>query len=115
MARVRAGIVIRLVTACTGVWRIGIIAVVARVAIVCNRNMRTGERVKITVVKRRRHPRAFTVTGCTIRWKLGSNVVRISCCIVIGLMTPGTGIGRIGVVAVVAGCTIVRNRSMRPI
>lgn len=115
MARVRTAVVIGLVATGTSTWRIGIIAVVTSFAIVGNRNMRAGERINGAVVKRRRNPGAFTMATFTARRELGCSVVRVGSRIVIANVAACTSIRRVGVIAVVACCTIIGNRNMRPI
>lgn len=112
MARVGAGIVIRLVAARTRIRGIGIIAVVAGIAIVRNRNMRSGKRINGAVVERRWRPGTFAVTTFTAGRKLIRRMVGVKGCGIIGLVAAHTGIGRIVVIPVVASCTIIGNRSM---
>ena len=108
-------IVIAQVATHAGVWRIGIIALVAGVAVVGNRNMRPVERIKRIVVKSRRRPVAFCMAIRAGGRELGSEVVGVGCSIVVSLVAACTRIRRVGVIAVVACCTIIGNRNMRPV
>ncbi len=114
---VRGGglIVIVNMTACASIRCVGIVPVVAGYAIVRNGGMRAVQRVKTVVVKRRRRPGGFAVTGGAIGWELLGDMVRISRLVVIGRMTACTGIRRRIVIAVVAGGAIVRNGGMRAV
>ena len=64
---VGAGIVIRCVAPRAGIGRIGIIAVVASVAVVCNGYVGSSKRIHCIVIKRRRRPGRFSVAGSAIR------------------------------------------------
>ena len=115
MARVRAGIIIGLVTTRTGAWRIGIIAVVTSLAIVGNRNMRPGERINGTVVKRGRNPGAFAMATYAVRRELGGSMVGVGSRIVIAEVATDASVWSIDVIAVVAGVAVVGNRNVRPV
>ena len=115
MAGVRTAVIIGLMATHASIRGIGIIAVVAGLAIVGDWNMRSGERVNDAVVKCGRNPRAFTVAAFTARGKLDSNVIWIGRSIVVGLVATHTGIRRIGVIAIVTSRAVIRNRSVRPI
>ena len=115
MVGVSRRIVIAQVATDAGVWGIGIVAVVAGVTVVGNRNMRPVERIKCIVIERRRRPVAFRMAICASRRELGGEVVWIGSRIVVCLMATRTGIGCIVVIAVVASRTVVGNRNMRPI
>ena len=115
MAGVRTAVIIGLMATHASIRGIGIIAVVAGLAIVGDWNMRSGERIDGAVVKRGRCPGAFAVTTLTIGWKLAGSVIGVSRCGIIGLVATHTGIGRIGVIAIVTSRTVVGNRSVRSI
>ena len=112
---VGAGIVICCVTTCAGIGRGGVIAVVAGVAIICNRNVRTRKRIHRIVVERRRCPGGLAVAGRAGSREMRGCVVRIGGSRIIGRMTAVAGVRRIGVVAVVAGRTVAGNTGMRAI
>lgn len=67
------------------------------------------------VVKRRRHPGIFSVAIRAIGRKLGGRVVGASRCVVVSRVAAKAGIRRIGIIAVVAGRTVVGYCRMRPI
>lgn len=115
VAGVDTAVVIRLMTPGAGIGRVGIIAVMTRIAIVGNRDMRPRKRIECIVVKCRRNPGVFRMAVGTRRGELSSGVVGIKGRIVVRLMASGTGIGRIVVIAVVAGRTIVGDRCMRAV
>ncbi len=115
MARVRAAVVIGLVAARAGARRIGIIAVVTSLAIVGNRNMRAGERINGTVVKRGRNPGAFAMATYAVRRELGGSMVGVGSRIVIAQVAAHAGVWGIGIVALMASVAVVGNRNMRPV
>ena len=67
------------------------------------------------VIEGRRLPAVFRMTGHTIGGKLRGNVVRITRLVIILLVTANTGIGRIDVIAIVAGRTIIGNHRVRTV
>ena len=69
-------------------------------------------RIKSTVVKSRRCPDILGVTSGTISRQLSRFMVRVGGTVVISSVATSTGIGRIGVIAVVASSAIVGDASM---
>ncbi len=115
MGRVRTGVVIGLVATGTGIRGIDVVAVVASVAVGCNRDMRSCEWVNGIVVKRGRRPGTFTMAAFAIGRKLVGGVIGVGRCNIIGLVTACTGVGRIGVIAVVARRTVIGDGGMSPV
>ena len=107
--------IICVMTTVAGVWRIVKVAVVAGITIVGNGDMRTGKRINRTMIEGRRRPGCFCMAHCTIRGELGCGVVWIGGLGVLRIVTAVAGIGRIAVIAVVAGSTIRCNSSMRAV
>lgn len=103
------------VTTDAGVWGIDIVALVAGVAIVGNRDMSTSERIKCIVVKRRRNPGIFRMAICTGGRELSGCVVRVDRRIVVRLVAACTRIRRIVVIAVVTRCAIIGDDCVRPV
>ncbi len=103
------------VTADTSVWGIDIVALVAGVAVVGNRDMSTGERIKSIVVKRGRNPGIFRMAVSAGGRELGGCVIGVDRRIVIRLVAPRTSIGRIVIIAVVAGRAIIGDDCVRPV
>ena len=115
MVGIRAGVEICLVTAGTGVGCSGIISVVAGIAVIGNGNMAAGKRIYGAMVKSRRCPGRFGMAGSAIGRELRCGVVRFGRGDVVGVVATVAGIGRVVVVAVVAGCAIICNSRMRPV
>ena len=65
------------VTADASVWGVGIVALVASVAIVGNRDMPTGERIERIVVERGRNPGIFRMAICASDRELRRSVVGV--------------------------------------
>ena len=59
VVRICAAVVIRIMAAHTSVWRIVVIPVMAGIAVICYRGMRSGQWVKRIVVESRGHPGRF--------------------------------------------------------
>ena len=115
VVRIGASVKIGGVTTRTGIGGVGIIPMVTSGAVTGDLRMRTGQRIHCIVIKSSRRPGGLAVTGCTIHGELRGGVVRIGGRIVIGRMTPCTGIGRVVVIPVVTGSTIVGNLRMRSV
>ncbi len=103
------------VTAVTGVGRIGVIAVVTGITIICNRYVCACERINSIVVKRRRRPGCFRVAGGAIGRELRRSVIGIRRVGIIGCVTAVAGIGRGVVIAVVASGAIVGDGGVRSV
>ena len=114
MAWVCRCVVIRLVATYAGIWRRGIIPVdVAQVTLVAYRSMGTCQRIDRTVIKRRRRPGSLRVAVGACIGELLDLMVGVKGIVVIGLVTTHTGIGRIGIVAIVAINTLAGNSQVR--
>ena len=93
----------------------GRICVVTLVTVVAGYGrVRAGERPHGTVIERGRHPRILVVAVSASCRELLSDVIGVSRCVIVIGMTTGTGIGRIVVIAVVAGCAVVGNGCVSP-
>lgn len=104
--RVQTCIVIWRMTAFTSIRCVGVIALVACIAIVRNGCMCSGKRINCIVVKVGWRPGNFTVANRAIGWKLRRRMVRIAGRVVIRGMTSCTSIGRVGIIPLVAGIAI---------
>ena len=114
MVRVGSGIVVSQVAANTGVGCIVVIAVVTGSTVVGNSRVRPVERIVIVVIgKRSRRPARLgrMATGAVIA-KAQRYVVGIARLIEISAMAANTSIGRINVIAVVTGSTLISNDSV---
>ena len=108
VVRVGALVVIVRVTARAGVGRIVVVAVdVTGITVAGNGDVRARERIKIVVVERRGHPRRFRVTTGAVCRELGRFVVGVGGLVIIVDVATCAGVGRVVVVAVVAGGTII--------
>ena len=115
MAWVGRCVVVVRMTSGAGVWRIGVVAVMTSVTVVCNRDMSARHDEVLVVIEGTWCPTAFTVASRAIRWEVGCCVVRIRSCVVVIQVTADTGIRRIVVIAVVAGGTVVGDGSVSAI
>ena len=110
MAWVCRCVVIRLVATYAGIWRSGIIPVdVAQVALVADGSMCPCQRIDRTVIKRRRRPGSLRVAVGACIGELLDFMVWIKGIVVISLVTAYTGVGRIGIVAIMAIDTLAGN------
>jgi len=91
----------------TGIGGIVVIALMTYRTVVGYRDMRTGEWVHRIVIEGSRAPGVFRMAEGTIRGKLCAGVVRVGRHTVIRRMAAVAGIGRVIVIAVVAGGTVV--------
>jgi len=107
-------VVVRM-TSGAGVRRIGIIAVVTSVTVVCNRDMSARHDEVLVVIEGTWCPTAFTVAGGAIRWEVGGSVVWIGGTVVVIQVASDTGVRRIVVITVVAGRTVVGDGSVSAI
>ena len=106
--RIGTLVVIRQMATLAGVRRVVVVAVdMAGIAIIGDRRMGAGQRIKTVVIKCRRHPRCLTVTSGAVCGKLSRFVVGIGRLIVVGDMAARAGVRRVVVVAVVTGRTII--------
>ena len=115
MVRIGGLVVIRRMTARTSIRRVGIVAVMAGVAILGNRGVRAIQRIKTIVVECRRHPGSLIVAALAIGREFRRRVVRIGRLVVIRRMTARTGVRRVGVIAFMAGGALVGNGRMRTV
>ena len=104
----RSGI-IAVVAAIAGIWCIRIVALVASRAIIGNGYVCTYEWVNGIVIEGRWRPGCLAMATGTIRGELSGGVVRTCRGGIIAVVTGVAGIGRVVVVAVVAGGTISCN------
>lgn len=88
------------------------IPVVTGITIAGNGNVRPGKRINRVMIEGRRHPGRFRMAQCAIGGELGCGMVWIAGLGVFGIVAAVAGIGRIVVIAVVAGSTIRCNGSM---
>ena len=102
-------------TAHTGIRSVGVISIVAGIAIVGNGSMRTVERVIGVVIKSRRYPGCFAVATGTVCGELLCCVVGIGRLVVIRRMASRAGVRRVVVVAVVTGSAVVGNHRVRSV
>ena len=109
------GVVISLVATHTGIRRVGIVAADMAVGAVGYAGVRTGERPDGIVIESRRRPCIFIVALGAIGGELVVYVVGVGRGIEIGLVTAGTGIGGVVVIAVVAGRAVIGNGSVRTV
>ena len=68
--------------------------------------------VQAIVVKCCRCPVVFIVTRCAISWEVGSYVIGIGGSLVFTIVAAITSIRCIGIITIVAFCTIIGNGSM---
>lgn len=108
-------IIIRGMTTRTSVRGIVVISMVTGVTIVGNGNMGPGEWINRIVIKDRRRPGCFTMTGSTIRRELLRYMVWIQGSIVIRLVATYAGVGRVVIIPVMTGSAIIGNACMRSI
>ena len=94
---------------------IGIIAIVASIAIIGNRNMCPSEWVHGIVVKRRGHPGRFAVALRTGYGELLGYVIGRSSLHIIIIMASITSIRRVVIIPVMAHRAIICNGSVGPI
>lgn len=99
----------------TGIGCIVVIALVASITIIGNRNMRAGKRINRIVVKRRWYPGRFAVALRTIDGKLLGNVIGRSSLHIIIIMASITSIRRVIIIPVVTHRAIICNGSVGPI
>ena len=90
-----------------GIGRVGVIAVVAGVAVIGDGRVRAGQRVNAVVIKRRRYPSRLAVTNSAVGGELLGGVIGIGRLVVVVGVATRTGVGRVVVVAVVAGGAVV--------
>lgn len=96
-----------------GVRRVRVIpADVAFRTLVFNRDMRSGYRPELVVVKIRWHPSRLRVAILASRGEVRRLVVGVGCAVVIRLVAAHAAIWRIVVIAVVASCAIVLHPNM---
>ncbi len=113
MVRVGTGIVIGRMTTCAGVGGVGIVAVVAGVAITGNGYVCACKRIDRVVVEGRRRPGSLAMAiGATGR-ELRCRVVRVGRSSVVRRVASVAGIGCIVVIAVVASRTVTGNGGVR--
>lgn len=106
-------VIIRCMATRAGIWRVGVIALVAGSAIIGNGRMRAVKRVIIVVDRKRgRRPAAGRVTTCTIHRQRQRGMAWIRRLVIIRRMTAGTRIRCVGVIAMVAGVAIHRDGGM---
>ena len=115
VVRVGALVVIRVVTAVAGVRGVGEIAVVTRVAIAGNGNMRARERINGVVIESGRRPACLCVAQRAIRRELRSGVIGIGRLVVIRVVTAVAGVGRIVVIAVVTSGAFIGDGRVGPV
>lgn len=108
-------VIIGLVAADAGGGRRRIIVPVQVASIAGSRFMGAVQGIYRVVVKSRRHPGGFAVTGFTIGWEIRRFVVRIGGLVVIADMAAGAGVGRVVVVSLVAAGAIVGHGRMRAV
>ena len=93
----------------------GWIGVVTLVTVVAGYGcVRTCERPHGTVIESCRCPCCLTMTVSTCCRELLSDVIGVSRCVIVIGVTTCAGIGRIVVIAVVAGCTVISDRRVSP-
>ncbi len=111
--RIHTRIVIWRMAACTGVGRIVVVSSgMTKGAIICNRNVRSRERINRTMIKSGRHPRGFSMAILTGGGQLVGSVIRIHCPVIIGLVATHTGDRRVVIVpvmAIITGGSLVRS------
>ena len=106
-------VVVRLVATGTGVGRAGVIAPhMTSCAVVGDGDVCPGEGIEGVVIKGRGRPDRLPVAGLTIRRKLVSGMVRTRRRIVVSSVATHASGGRIDIIAVVAGRTVVGDGSM---
>lgn len=88
---------------------------VTGITIIRNGRMRSVQGVKTVVIKRGWRPGSFRMAGSTIHRELRCYVVWIGCTVIIGGVTTRAGIGRIDVIALMAGITIIRDVGVGPV
>ena len=99
--------------AVAGVRRVVVVAVVAGIAICFNGNVRSGYGPELVMIESGRRPGILRVALFTIRREIRSYVIRVAGGCVIIVVAAIAGVGRIVVVAVVAGHTVVCNGYVR--
>ncbi len=110
VVRVRAGVVVGLVAALAGRWRVVVVAAdMAFRTLVRYRDMRPGQWPNRVVVKSGRHPSRFRVAVVAGGREARRLVVGVRRSIVIWQVAAHTGGWRVVVVAVVALAALVRN------
>ena len=107
--------IICVMTTVAGVGCIVEVAVVAGITIAGNGSMRPGKRINCVMIEGRRHPGRFRMAQSTIGRELGCGVVWIGRLSILRIVTAVASIGRIVVIAVVAGRAIGCDRSMRAV
>ena len=107
---ISALIVVSIMATCAGIGSIGVIsAQMAGRAIICHRQVSPREGEESPVVEGGRGPGVLRMAGGAVRRELMCSMVRIGGRVVIGSVAPATGIGRVVVVAVMAGRAIIGN------
>lgn len=110
---IATAVVIGQMASFTGVGGIAVItADVTSCTIIGNRYMRSREGEIRIVIETGGSPGRLGMAGGTIRRELIGCVIRVRCGVEICCVAANTGIGRIVVIAVVAGRTIIRYCSM---
>ena len=112
---IETSVIIRRMTARTGVWGIIVIPIVAGIAIICDCGVGSGQRVECIVVKSRRHPGRFGMAILAGGRELVRSMVRIQGAVVISLVTAYAGIRCVIVISVMAYCTIIGNGDVRSV
>ena len=111
-----AGLVkISRMAACTGIRRVVVVPVVTGSTLVGNNGVPACEGVKVVMVKSGRYPCRLRVTILAVGRELGDFMVRIGRTVVVGQVAAHTGIGRVVVIAIVAGSAVISNARMRAI
>ena len=114
MAWVGTGVVVGGVATVAGVWGVGIVPLVAQVAIVGDGYVCAGEGINGVVVKSGGHPSGLGVAEGAVGRQLLRGVVGVGGLVVIGAVATVAGIGGIVVVSVVASGAIVGDGGVRP-
>lgn len=99
----------------TSVGGVGVVALVANITVAGYCGVGTIQGVKSIVVKRSRRPGCFAVATGTIRGELSGCVIRVGRGRVVTVVAAVTGVGRIGIIPVVAGIAIIGNGCVRAI
>lgn len=115
VVRIGTAIIIRCVTASTGVWGIVVIPIVAGIAIISDRGVGPGQRVERIMVEGGRYPGRFSVAILASGRELVRSVVRIQGAVVIRLVTTDTSIRRVIIIPIMANGAIIRNGSVRSV
>ncbi len=102
-------------TGFAGIGRVGIVAVMAGIAIIGDGLVCPCKRINDIMVESGWCPGRLGVAGSTIGWELRSLVIGVGGGIIFCRMTPGAGIGRVVVIPIMAGSTILGNTRMCPI